>query len=160
MAEWKQDGKEGDPRVVYADIIDLPRWESPVRPRMSERDRAAQFQPYAALTGYADKVKEVTRETEPFRELSEDEAAELSGKLSFLAERLRAGVLPVCTLSWFVPDEYKEGGRTVTSTETIRRIDAVRRKIVLQKTSGPAGSYEEIDIGRLTDVTWEEDPGG
>lgn len=54
-------GKAQDPRAVYGDIIDLPHWESPTHPRMSPRERAAQFAPYAALVGYGDLVKEEAR---------------------------------------------------------------------------------------------------
>ena len=53
-----------DPRTVYADIIDLPRWESPTHPRMPLGDRAAQFAPYKTLSGYEDMVQEEARRTE------------------------------------------------------------------------------------------------
>ena len=49
---------EPDPRIIYADIIDLPHWQSPTRPHMSLHDRAAQFAPFAALTGYHEMVDE------------------------------------------------------------------------------------------------------
>ena len=70
-----------DPRTVYADIIDLPRWESPTHPRMPLGDRAAQFAPYAALVGYGDMVKEEGRKsggevitvTEKVRRIDTDE---------------------------------------------------------------------------------------
>jgi hypothetical protein len=55
---------EADPRVVYADIIDLPHWDSPSHPRMSAQARAAQFAPYAALVGYGDMVAEETRKND------------------------------------------------------------------------------------------------
>ena len=56
--------QEQDPRVVYADIIGLPHWESPKHPRMSMAERAAQFSPYAALVGYGDMVQEGMKQTE------------------------------------------------------------------------------------------------
>ena len=56
--------KEPDPRIVYADIIDLPHHQSPTRPHMSLYDRAAQFAPFAALTGYDDMIVEEVRETD------------------------------------------------------------------------------------------------
>ena len=65
-------------RIVYADIIDLPHWDSPKHPRMSLQDRAAQFAPYSAVVGYGDMIKEEARETGTFEELSEDESEELS----------------------------------------------------------------------------------
>ena len=51
-------GQEPDPRIIYADIIDMPHWQSPTRPHMSLHDRAAQFAPFAALTGYHEMVGE------------------------------------------------------------------------------------------------------
>ena len=57
-------GREQDPREVYGDIIDLPRWQSPTRPRMSLYDRAAQFAPYKTLSGYEEMVQEQARKTE------------------------------------------------------------------------------------------------
>ena len=56
--------QEPDPREVYGDIIDLPHWQSPTRPRMSLYDRAAQFAPYKTLSGYEDMVQEEARRTE------------------------------------------------------------------------------------------------
>ena len=56
--------KEPDPRIVYADIIGLPHHQSPTRPHMSLYDRAAQFAPFAALTGYDDMIVEEVRETD------------------------------------------------------------------------------------------------
>ena len=56
--------RERDPRVVYADIIDLPHWDSPKHPRMSPSERAAQFSPYAALVGYSDMVDDMVKEAE------------------------------------------------------------------------------------------------
>ena len=148
-------GKKEDPRAVYGDIIDLPHWDSPVRPRMSLLDRAAQFSPYAALVGYADLVKEEARETGIMKEPGEDEQEELSRELQFLAELIAEGIRPECTISYFVPDARKNGGETVTVTETVRRIDPVRRRIILAKTKGIAGGYEEIDLDRVIRITGE-----
>ena len=58
-----KDNSTPDPRVVYAEIIDLPHWESPSRPRMSRYNRAAQFSPFAALTGYDDIIREEDRKS-------------------------------------------------------------------------------------------------
>ena len=55
-------GNEPDPRIIYADIIDLPHWQSPTRPHMSLHDRAAQFAPFAALTGYHEMVSEEAKQ--------------------------------------------------------------------------------------------------
>ena len=71
-------GKEPDPRVIYADIIDLPHHQSPTRPHMSLYDRAAQFAPFAALTGYDDMVAEEARIVDNKIELSETEIDRLN----------------------------------------------------------------------------------
>ncbi len=57
-------GREPDPRILYADIIDLPHHQSATRPRMSLHDRAAQFSPFSALTGFSDMISEETRKTD------------------------------------------------------------------------------------------------
>lgn len=148
-------GREEDPKAVYGDLIDLPHWDSPVHPRMSLHERAAQFSPYAALTGFYDLVKEEARETGSMAELSEDEQEELSRKLQILAKLLDGGNQPVCTVTFFEPDPKKEGGETVTVTETVKRIDPVRRRIVLKKTADTAGTYEEINLDRMVRIDVE-----
>ena len=145
-----------DPRVLYADIIDLPHWDSPTHPRMSLRDRAAQFAPYAALVGYGDMVKEEARETGVFNEPGEDEAEELEQALAQLERQIAAGNCPACTITCFVPDERKAGGETVTVTEKVRRIDPVNRKIILDRKKGLAGSYEEISLDRIIRIGQED----
>lgn len=145
-----------DPRVLYADIIDLPHWDSPTHPRMSLRDRAAQFAPYAALVGYGDMVKEEARETGVFNEPGEDEAEELEQALAQLERQIAAGNRPACTIACFVPDERKAGGETVTVTEKVRRIDPVNRKIILDRKKGLAGSYEEISLDRIIRIGQED----
>ena len=149
------DSKE-NPRIVYGDIIDLPHWDSPTHPRMSLEDRAAQFAPYSAVVGYGDMVKEEARETGTFAEPSEDEALELEQTLYILNRKTEQGEKPVCTISYFIPDERKNGGETVTITEAVRRIDPIRRKIVLAKKKGLGGAYEEIDMDRVIRISYYE----
>ena len=149
-------GREEDPRTVYADIIDLPHWDSPVHPRMSMQERAAQFAPYAALVGYDDMVKEEERETGVWTEPGEDEKEELSRNVARIGELLAQGIRPVCSITWFVPDERKDGGETSVATETVRRIDSVRRRIVLDKKTGFSGAYEEIDMDRVIRIVPED----
>ena len=153
------DSKE-NPRTIYGDIIDLPHWDSPKHPRMSLQDRAAQFAPYSAVVGYGDMVKEEARETGTFAEPSEDEQMELEQALYQLNRKAEQGEKPVCRISYFVPDERKEGGEIVTVTETIRRIDPIRRKIILAKKTGLAGAYEEIDIDRVIRIEHGEAENG
>ena len=150
-------GREPDPREVYVDIIGLPHWDSPRHPRMSAEARAAQFAPYAALVGYGDMVAEEARETGRWVDPGEAEIEELNESLAGLSRLLAEGETPVCRISYFRPDEKKEGGETVTVTEKVRRIDPVRRKIVLARNAA-SGSPEEIDLDRVvrTDIRDEQ----
>ena len=113
----------------YDDIIDLPHHVSATRPRMSMTDRAAQFQPFRALTGYEDAVHETARLTEERVELTEDEKALLDTKLQRLADRLDSH--PQVTLTWFRPDKRKTGGAYVTTTGQIRKIDDFEGVLIL-----------------------------
>ena len=152
MAQGYRPDEVFNAREVYADIIDLPGWEpGPKHPRMPLIKRAAQFAPYAALTGYKEMLEESLRETEREKELSEEQAAILAKKLSLVREALSAGNRPELTLTYFEPDPRKEGGKYVTLTAVIRRLDPVARKLFLL----PAGDAdenpcpEEIRIDRL-----------
>lgn len=111
----------------YDDIIDLPRPKSKHEP-MPMSDRAAQFSPFAALTGYADAIDETVRLTDARIELSEEERAELDYKQQYLAT-LDA---PTVTVTYFVPDERKSGGAYVTHTGVLKRVDEVERMVVFK----------------------------
>ena len=153
---------EKDPRIVYADIIGLPHWDSPEHPRMSLSERAAQFAPYAALVGYGDLVKEEARETGEKPDLSEDEKEEINCQLSALADALAAGRRPGCRVSWFAPDERKDGGEIRTAEKTVKRIDPIRRKLVFTDRNA-AGVNDEISLDRIVRLSAEqagENPAG
>lgn len=111
----------------YDDIIDLPRPKSKHEP-MPMSDRAAQFSPFAALTGYGDAIDETARLTDHRTELSEEERAELDYKQQYLAT-LDA---PTVTVTYFVPDERKSGGAYVTHTGVLKRVDEVERMVVFK----------------------------
>ena len=149
-------GKEPDPRVVYGDIIDHPRWESKAHPHMSLYDRAAQFAPFAALSGYDDMIDEEARLVDNRIELSEEELGELNRKLGLMDEAIRDGERPGITVTWFVPDPLKPGGVYQTVTEKVRRVDAVHGVIQLDKKATVAGSYMEIQISDILDIRTEE----
>ena len=89
-------------------------------------DRAAQFSPFAALTGYGDAIDETARLTDARIELSEEERAELDYKQQYLATLDS----PTVTVTYFVPDERKTGGAYVTHTGTLKRIDEIERTMV------------------------------
>ena len=98
-------------REVYADIIDLPHHRSATHPPLSASARAAQFAPFAALSGYDAMVKETARETEQKKSLSEEEMRVLNQKLLFLQQEIAAGQRPEVRINCFVPDQRKAGGR-------------------------------------------------
>ena len=128
----------------YADIIHMPHHVSPNRPKMSDDDRAAQFSPFAALTGYEDAVTEAGRLTDKEFCLSEDEKTVLNEKMQMILEVL--GDEPVVTITYFVPDNRKSGGAYVTVTGVVKEILEYDRMIVLtDKTSIPIEQIREID---------------
>ena len=116
-------------KTPYDDIIHLPHHVSTVHPRMSLRDRAAQFSPFAALVGYGDVIDETARSTVPKRELDETEKAELDRRIGVLAAHLREK--PVVTIEHFVPDAFKTGGAYEFKSGTLVRISPVRKNLVL-----------------------------
>ena len=87
--------------------------------------------------------------------LGEHELEALNQKLNLIAELVDEGERPEVTFTVFVPDERKEGGETVTVTETVRRIDPVGRKIILARKKGLGGTYAEIDIDRVIRIDWK-----
>lgn len=113
----------------YDDIISLPHHQSKTRPHMPLIDRAAQFSPFAALTGYDDAVKETARQTERKAELSEEMQACLQEKLQILQAQIPTK--PEAILTYFEADEKKAGGTYRTVRGEIKRIDEYRRVIVL-----------------------------
>ena len=114
----------------YNDIIYLPHHVSPTRPQMSMRDRAAQFSPFAALTGYDAAIRETARLTQEKVELDEQELVVLDRKFQLLLEQL--GRCPQVTITWFVPDELKQGGRYLTITDVVKKVDTAARFVLLQ----------------------------
>ena len=147
--------KESDPRIIYADIIDLPHHQSDTHPHMSLYDRAAQFAPFAALTGYDDMISEEARETGTEINLEDSASERISLKLNLVADAAANGYSPLLSITYFVPDELKSGGEYVTVTERIKKVDTVRRKIILERTEGYSQSNAEIDIDRITDIHGE-----
>ncbi len=114
----------------YDDIIHLPHHVSRNHSQMPLRDRAAQFAPFAALTGYEAAVGETARLTTERRELDAQEAEELNRRLTELAARLPDH--PEVTVEYFVPDERKSGGAYVTVTGRVRHISIAKRTLVME----------------------------
>ena len=113
----------------YKDIINLPHKQSSKRPHMSLLDRAAQFAPFAALTGYDDAIKETGRLTDERIEMSEEKLAVLNARYQILADNLRKE--PEVTITYFVPDIYKTGGCYITATGVVKKLDTYERLITM-----------------------------
>ena len=136
----------------YDDIIHLPHHQSSARPHMSLHDRAAQFAPFAALPGYGDLVRETARLTDTKVELSEDEKEKLDRSLAAVAGSLKQGIRPEAALTCFVPDERKEGGRYEVYTGSVKRIDTVRRVLILQEED-PENGVREIGFDQIISIS-------
>ena len=133
-------------RNPYEDIIHLPHHQSATRLHMSLYDRAAQFSPFAALTGFDGVIVETSRLTDQKIELSEYERALLDQKLSRIDDELRKGNHPEITVIYFVPDPLKAGGAYNEYTGHVRNIDAFERCIVFLAGNGrSAGRRIGID---------------
>lgn len=113
----------------YDDIIDLPHHVSATRPHMPMLDRAAQFQPFRALTGYEDAVRETARLTDQRVELTDEEKARLDAILQTLADSI--GSHPQVILTYFQPDKKKAGGAYATATGQLKKIDDIEGVLIL-----------------------------
>lgn len=122
---------KSEARIKYADIIDLPHHQSSTRQHMSLYDRAAQFAPFAALSGYDDMIVEEGRMTDQQLTLPEHEIDALNQKVHLLEEQLSTGHHPQITITYFVPDELKSGGRYDTVSAYLKKIDPIEKKIIL-----------------------------
>ena len=113
----------------YSDIINMPHHVSNNRPQMSIRDRAAQFAPFAALTGYDDAVRETARQTNQKIELLDEQVAILNEKILFLIEKIKDNL--EITITYFIPDKKKEGGAYTTVKGIVKKIDEYNKLIIL-----------------------------
>ena len=113
----------------YDDIIQLQHPTSASHPRMAAHDRAAQFAPFAALTGYAGAIRETARLTDEKVDLDANMLATLDRKLRLLADRITDR--PEVSITYFQPDARKAGGAYVTITGAVRRIDTVEQVIIM-----------------------------
>lgn len=127
----------------YDDILNLSHHVSSTRPHMSMHDRAAQFSPFAALTGYDDTVRETARLTDEKQELTAERINDLNQKIAFLNEH--AEERPQITVEYFIPDGKKSGGKYVTLSGKFRRIDEYNHNMIF--TSG-----EEIPLNDIFEI--------
>lgn len=115
----------------YRDMIDLPYPGESKHTRMPVRDRAAQFAPFAALTGFGAVLKETERITEKRIELDEYEKEKLDEKIRLILEEKE--IHPEVTVTFFVPDEKKDGGAYVTDSGHIKRVDEAEQLLILEE---------------------------
>ena len=108
----------------YDDIINLPHHVSKKHSQMPIADRAAQFAPFAALTGYGEQIKETARTTEEFHQVSGREKEEIDQKLQILQQTQYKH--PLISIYYFAPDTQKQGGHYV------KRIDPVKEYLIMK----------------------------
>ena len=114
----------------YDDIIHLPRHVSKRHPQMSLYNRAAQFAPFAALTGYGAAIAETARQTSPKIEMMEDNRQLMDRKLSILSSHLEEE--PTISITFFQPDGRKTGGHYLTTTGIVKTICTNERIIIMK----------------------------
>lgn len=133
----------GEENHEYDDMLDLPHHVSANRPHMSAHDRAAQFAPFAALTGHGEAIRETERLTESERILDEDSMDILERKFEALSAHL--GEDPTVKISYYQPDDRKEGGAYLTVSGRIKKIRKNERILILEDGT-------EIPFGRIVDI--------
>ena len=127
----------------YDDIINLPHYVSKKSPQMSIEARSAQFAPFAALTGYDERVKETARLTDKKIELEDGQKEILNNKLLYILENIN--MKPEINFTYFVPDTKKSGGKYIDKTGIIRKIDMVEQYIQFTDKS-------KIDINNILSI--------
>ena len=131
----------------YGDIIDMPHPESKKHHRMSDKNRAAQFAPFAALTGHTEALDETVRLTEEEILLSEDMLNILNEKMKLLIENI-GGDTPA-KITYFKPDKRKSGGEYITHTGIVTKFDEYEHMIVFDdKTIVPIKCIADIQLHR------------
>ena len=135
----------------YEDIIDLPHHTSATRQRMSISDRAAQFAPFAALTGYDGVIEETARLTDEEDAANDESTAILDRKLRLLNDI--AGEHPYVEITYFIPDERKSGGRYENAYGYLKMIDTHEKCIVLMdKRKFPFDKIRSLDSTAFNDM--------
>ncbi len=141
-------------RGAYDDIINLPHHVSATRPRMAAIDRAAQFSPFAALTGYDAAIKETARLTDERIELDEYRKDSLRDRLQITAARIHEH--PEIEITFFQPDAKKDGGTYVTVVNSVKKIDEYQRIVVMSDgTVIPIDQIIDMD-GKIFEISNDE----
>ncbi|MDY3052325.1 MAG: hypothetical protein SOR89_04030 [Ndongobacter sp.] len=148
MADRRQEKDESAERKPhpYEDILHLPHPEPRTKRRMPPQNRAAQFAPFAALTGFSEILDEASRFLDVQKELDEAVKAGIADRLHEMTSLRKHKTR--CRITYFVPDEKKRGGHYRTEWVVVREIDEARR--LLRLADGT-----EFSVDRLNDVEWE-----
>lgn len=135
----------------YDDIINLPHHVSKKHPQMSLHDRAAQFSPFAALTGHKAAINETARLTDEKQILSEDVIAQLNEQLNLIKENI--GTNQTVTITYFVPDDKKSGGAYISHTGVVKKIDEYNHTVILtDKTVIPIEQISEMQSDIFSEI--------
>lgn len=137
----------------YDEIMGLPHHVSKTRPQMPMSDRAAQFAPFAALTGYDSAIKETGRLTNERIELDEDALTTLNVKYQFLMDALDEE--PEIKITYFKPDERKAGGEYVSAIGAVKKVDDFERLITMQ--DGTRIPMDDVYDMSISDITNEDE---
>ncbi len=137
----------------YSDIINLPHHTSRTRNKMSIDKRAAQFAPFAALKGHKEAIIETERLTDKKIELDESEKIILNNKLLIIKNNLSKN--PNVTITYFIKDNKKSGGRYVSITDSIKKID-IYNKLIITSNNTKINIYDIINITSM-DINLEEE---
>ncbi len=114
--------------MEYQDILNSYHYELRYHPKMSKQNRAAQFAPFAALTGYEEAVKETARTTTKKKQLTEDELEQLNYQLQEIEKELEKK--PVIKITYFEKDKRKIGGKYLEYIGKIKKIDSIKKEII------------------------------
>lgn len=126
----------------YQNILNVPYTKSTKRPHMSLNDRAAQFAPFAALTGYEESIQETGRLTKSKINLNQEAKELISLKLNLIIDRKLDEIIEI---TYFVPDKYKSGGSYSTISNKIKRIDTVSKIIYFIDNTN-------LEINKIIDI--------
>lgn len=140
----------------YNEIINLPHHVSKTRPQMPMSDRAAQFAPFAALTGYDSAIRETGRLTDEKIELDEEALTALDMKFQLLMKAIDEE--PEASVTYFKPDQRKDGGAYLTETGTIGKIDEYQRLVIMRSCVRiPMDDILQIDFDRSAEIERRDD---
>lgn len=135
----------------YDDIINLPHYEPKTHKRMSLEARAAQFAPFAALTGYEDEIKETARLTDKRINITESQKTLLNSKIQYILKKIE--LKPEVKFTYFVKDKNKAGGKYIEKTGIIKKIDKISKYIILKdNTKIPISEIINVNSELLKDI--------